>query len=195
MSFLVERDTLDSSAFPSIGERVVASHRLSRDSLGATIEGERTGIDALKFFSWDRNTLGIWGTVATSYDDASDTAFADSLSAGGFLNLSGYANRELSGRHLGLVRGLFYRRLSGPALRNFVDFPLYAGSSLEFGGIWQDSDEISFSNTTVAGSLFLGLDSIIGPLFLAVGLAEGGENAVYLSLGRPFIYDVSSEFE
>ena len=195
VSLVFERDTLDSSAFPSIGERLVASHRLSRDSLGATIEGERTGIDALKFFSRDRNTLGIWATLATSYDDASDTAFADSLSAGGFLDFSGYGNRELSGRHLGLVRSVFYRRLTGPALRNFVDFPLYAGGSLEFGGIWQNSDDISFRNSTFAGSLFLGLDSIIGPLFLAVGLAEGGENAVYLSLGRPFIYDLSSEFE
>ena len=36
-----------------------------------------------------------------------------------------------------------------------------------------------------AASLFLGLDSIIGPLYLAYGKTFGGESAFYLFLGRP----------
>ena len=34
-------------------------------------------------------------------------------------------------------------------------------------------------------SLFLGLDSIIGPLYLAYGKTFGGDSAFYLFLGRP----------
>ena len=35
-------------------------------------------------------------------------------------------------------------------------------------------------------SIFLGLDTLIGPLYLAAGVDNGGETAFYLFLGRPF---------
>jgi NTE family protein len=35
------------------------------------------------------------------------------------------------------------------------------------------------------GSLFAGLDTWFGPLYLAGGLAEGGDSSFYLFLGTP----------
>jgi NTE family protein len=61
---------------------------------------------------------------------------------------------------------------------------IYVGGSLELGGAWQDSDEISFDNSIFAGSLFVGLDTFIGPIYIAGGLAEGGNSALYLFVGR-----------
>ena len=61
---------------------------------------------------------------------------------------------------------------------------IYVGGSLELGGVWQDSDEISFDNSIFAGSLFVGLDTFIGPVYTAGGLAEGGNSALYLYVGR-----------
>lgn len=37
----------------------------------------------------------------------------------------------------------------------------------------------------MAGSTFLSTDTALGPLYLAVGIGEGGERAYYLFLGRP----------
>lgn len=189
-----ERDTLDSVAFPNIGQRVIASYQKSSDSLGSDLQLEVAAIDVLAFFSRGRHTLGLWGTVASGLEDASDGGSAV-LDAGGFLNFSGLEFNELRGRHLGIARALYYNRLVGRELITYVDFPVYVGGSLEFGGIWQDRDDISLSDSLLAGSAFLGIDSIVGPLFLAFGFAEGGNRSIYLSLGRPFIYEVSSTFQ
>ncbi len=57
---------------------------------------------------------------------------------------------------------------------------------MELGNAWQNSSEVKFSNSLFAGSLFLGADTIIGPVYLAGGLAEGGHSAMYLFIGQPF---------
>ncbi len=51
-----------------------------------------------------------------------------------------------------------------------------------------EAETISHGNNDVmvAGSVFLGLDSPIGPVYLAYGHAEGGNDSVYLFLGQPF---------
>jgi NTE family protein len=64
--------------------------------------------------------------------------------------------------------------------------PIYAGGSLEAGNVWQNRDAISFNSLDLAGSLFLGLDTPVGPLYLAGGLAEGGVKSMYMFLGRTF---------
>jgi NTE family protein len=37
-----------------------------------------------------------------------------------------------------------------------------------------------------AGSVFLGLDTVLGPLYLGFGRASPGFNSFYLYLGRPW---------
>jgi NTE family protein len=71
----------------------------------------------------------------------------------------------------------------------------YAGGSLEVGEV---SERLNVASPTVngleigrkrewvmAGSAFLSTDTALGPLYLAVGIGEGGERAYYLFLGRP----------
>jgi NTE family protein len=38
----------------------------------------------------------------------------------------------------------------------------------------------------IAGSTFVGADTPLGPLYGAYGRSEGGEQAVYLFLGKPW---------
>jgi len=58
--------------------------------------------------------------------------------------------------------------------------------SLEAGNTWNDRADISFSNTRKDASLFLGVDTPLGPVYLATGFDEGGDKAFYLFLGRTF---------
>ncbi|MCZ6561064.1 MAG: hypothetical protein O6931_09290, partial [Gammaproteobacteria bacterium] len=56
--------------------------------------------------------------------------------------------------------------------------------SLEYGNVFQSSDEIKFDNGLFGASLWLGLDTPIGPVYVAAGLTQGGNTAYYLTLGE-----------
>ncbi len=84
------------------------------------------------------------------------------------------------------AHGYSYRRIRSNPIRGLLDASLYIGGSVELGNAWQNSSEVKFSNSLFAGSLFLGADTFIGPVYLAGGLAEGGHSAMYLFIGRPF---------
>jgi NTE family protein len=69
-----------------------------------------------------------------------------------------------------------------------VDFqllPVYAGLSAEYGNAFQSRSAIGLGDGIAAGSVFLGADTLFGPLCLAFGLADGGRDNYYLTLGQP----------
>ena len=50
----------------------------------------------------------------------------------------------------------------------------------------EDEKKFDLGNLRLAGSVFVGYDTIFGPLYLAFGHTDGGYNAGYFYLGRPF---------
>ena len=64
--------------------------------------------------------------------------------------------------------------------------PAYAGITLEAGNVWDQSDDIGLDDLRYSGSLFLGVDSPLGPAYLALGYADSGDVAAYFYLGNPF---------
>jgi NTE family protein len=64
--------------------------------------------------------------------------------------------------------------------------PTYIGASFEVGNVWGNKDDISLGNTINAGSIYLGLDTFVGPLFFPYDRAEGGRSSFYVFLGRIF---------
>ena len=120
-----------------------------------------------------------WLNVAATI---SGTAPIQSLfRLGGFGRLSGLTANEISGQHVALAALVYYRRLNESTV-----LPLYAGMSLESGNAWDRRSDISFSNSITAGSFFMAMNTIVGPVYLVYGYAEGGRDAVYFFLGRPF---------
>ena len=91
----------------------------------------------------------------------------------------------LTGTQYGIARTIFFRRISRGGT-GFLEFPAYLGFSLEAGNVWQTRDDVDFGDLETAGSIFLGADSPFGPIYLAAGLASGGETAFYLYLGKTF---------
>jgi NTE family protein len=67
---------------------------------------------------------------------------------------------------------------------NIFNAPLYVGASLEYGGVWQSRSEINTDDMLFNGSIFAGVDTFFGPLFVGAGLSEGGNSNFYLSLGQ-----------
>ena len=95
--------------------------------------------------------------------------------------MSGYAEDELTGQDAGRLLLAGYRRIGDLAL-----LPLYGGVSAEYGNVWQTGEELGFSDGILAGSLWVGADTPLGPVYLAYGRAEGGQSAIYLLVGRIF---------
>ena len=177
-------DTLNNVYFPNSGSVASVSWTGLRDSMGATtdIDVAEGVIGTAK--SWGANT--IIGSLKFQTQLREVAGVENLLSTGGLFNISGFQRDELSGKHTGVGRVIYYRRIRSNPIRGLLDASIYVGGSVELGNAWQDSSEVSFSNSLFAGSLFLGADTFIGPVYFAGGLAEGGHSAVYLYIGRPF---------
>lgn len=179
LSLALSHDSLDDSGFPTSGDRSDISLRLVRDALGSSEDGEILRFRTDRAMSWDRHHLLLGVRGHSTWGDLDPLQSFDTL--GGFGQLSGYAERELVGDHSLLTRAVYYRRF-GDASRLF-SVPAYAGSSLELGNVWDERRDISVSSLIVAGSLFLGLDTPFGPMFLGYGLTDTQESTVFLNFG------------
>jgi NTE family protein len=174
------RDTLDNADFPSAGGRTDLLLLASRESLGADAGGEVADL------SWDHawrsgpNRLLLGTRLHTSWGNPSQ--FEALTPLGGFTNLSGFAERELLGFHAALFRGVYYRRLGDDG--QLFSVPAFVGASLETGNVFDTRDDLfDLEDLVVGGSLFVGVDSPFGPIFLGYGQNDDGGSSVYLNFG------------
>ena len=176
-------DKLDSIFFPRHGQQFELQWRGERSNFGADEEFDTFETTWLVARSFDRHTLIFWADAGTT-DDPPETP-ESFFSLGGFFNLSGLPPGFLAGPHYGIGRLLYYRRI-GRGGEGVLDFPAYAGLSLEAGNTWLERSDMSLDDLRTNGSLFFGVDSPLGPLYLAAGFDEDGDKAFYLFLGRTF---------
>lgn len=173
-------DTFDNADFPHSGTRASIRYELSRPGLGASSRFDVVAIDINRAFTRGKSTLIAGLDFATSRD--ADNVVEAYFPLGGFLRLSGLERGQLSGPHAGIARLVYYRRI-GSSAGGLVDLPIYLGASLEAGNAWQTSGEIEIGALEANGSLFLGLDTWFGPMYLAAGFSESGASNFYLFIG------------
>lgn len=172
-------DSLDSFHFPTSGMLHRVEYLMAREGLGAYSDYEQALANGSISFSRGINTLLWTYELGYSFDDKAPIERWFRL--GGFGRLSGLAPDQLLGRNVMLGTLTYYRRL------NTLDLlSAYAGMTLEAGNVWELSDDISFSDLEYAGSLFLGADTPLGPVYLAVGHGSSGDTAAYFYVGNPF---------
>ena len=174
-------DKIDSLYFPTKGHVGILEYKVSRQEFGADTDFEQLEAGYQQALNWGDNTLIAGINIATTLDD--NAPFHSLNSLGGFLQLSVYQTDELTGQHSGLLRAIYLRRLS-----NAKFFQTYFGTSLEAGNVWQDSDDIDIDDTIVAGSLFIGADSPLGPIYLSYGVNDDDNQSLTLYLGPLFSF-------
>lgn len=176
-------DTLDNLNFPRHGVLAVGRYSWSDSAIGADDEFQTTQLSINAAMSWGRNTIVVGGIANLSWDGVPSTA--DLYDLGGPFRLSGVPARGVTGGQALLARVVYYREISsfGPS---FIKVPLYAGFSVEYGNVFDRMDDIGLDDMRVGGSVFIGLDTFIGPLLLGFGITEGGSEAVYLAVGSLF---------
>ncbi len=105
----------------------------------------------------------------------------DLIQFGGFQQLSGYRTGQLLGTKLVFGSAAYlYRLRSQPLLEG-----IYVGASLEAGRIRHVPLTGAPTGLLLSTSIFLGLDTPLGPLYVAYGRARDGNSSGYVFLGRP----------
>ncbi|MCP4995602.1 MAG: BamA/TamA family outer membrane protein [Gammaproteobacteria bacterium] len=171
-------DTLDNIFFPREGNYASLAWRASRESLGADGDYNQLELTLGGAKSWGKHTAIGMLDFNTSEDGL---PLEDHYFLGGFRRLSGLRQNQLVGPNAGLgVVGYLYE------IYHSNYFPVYAGGTLEVGNVWREQSDISLNDTIFAGSLMLGADTPIGPLFFAYGHAQGGQKGIYFYLQHPW---------
>jgi NTE family protein len=106
----------------------------------------------------------------------------DQFQWGGFLQQSGYATGQLLGENLTFGRLMYYHRI----LRGSLLEGAYGGLSLEVGRVGHPLVPGGPEGVLKSASLFVAVDSPIGPAYLGYGRAEDGNGSFYFYLGRPY---------
>ena len=178
-------DQFDSPRLPRSGYLATLHAYQGIRGLGDDDETRRLLMSLDKAYPFDANTV-LRVTFKGSALLQSDSLQVDEFSTlGGFLNLSGYKADQLVGEKVALVRLTGYRRVA--SLPSALGSGLYLGGSLEAGRVWGVPDGYAQKTGWIpAGSLFAAADSLLGPLFLGVGYAEGGKLTAYLTLGMDY---------
>jgi NTE family protein len=176
-------DSLDNAAFPTRGAHVNLDYELYRPVIGGDVKGDVARLVADWVPDWGMSTGRYHLLLGVRASSALDNSkfFEGQTFLGGFLNLSGYSERSLYGNQSFLGRAVLYRRTGN--LDALFSTPIFIGMSLEAGNTWRDKSDVSMGSIIYAGSIFAGVQSPLGPVFLGLGHAAGGHTAVYLSFG------------
>lgn len=172
-------DNLDRANFPTSGVFGSAVATAAREEFGADGNYTRLRAQLYKPITFGKNTI-VPRVVAGVKLSGDALPFYDRSSLGGFLQLSGFSRGGLYDQNALLAELIYYRELT--KLPAAVGGGVYVGISLEAGDVWAALDDIDAGSLKYGGSLFLGADTILGPLYLGVGASNGSEGAVYLQL-------------
>jgi NTE family protein len=178
-------DTVDDVNFPRRGASFELGWQGEREAGGDSQKADLIIFDQLYARSWGRNTAILWTTAGTRLDSDVDIV-RSYYSLGGFLNMSGVTPETLTGPHFAIARGIYYRRIGEGTGQGFLNVPVYLGTSLEVGNVWTARRDMSLDSARTNGSVFLGLDTLVGPVYFATGFDDEGGSAYYLFLGRTF---------
>jgi NTE family protein len=177
-------DRLDDVNFPHSGQQLKLQWSGNRNATGLGQYSDQVTASYLGAYSFGRDTFSLSAAGGATLQ-ANVTDLNLQFPLGGFLNLSGLRVNSLLGPDFGIARLLYYRQIGrgGPG---YFDVPTYLGLSLEAGNVWQSRRDASVSNVRKDASIFLGMDTLLGPLYLATGFDQHGNQAFYLFLGRTF---------
>lgn len=173
-------DRLDDWDFPRTGWYLRTDFDLADASLGGDLDYRRLALEWRGARGGPAHSL----SALLRYEDSLGTTLplSEAFAVGGFENLSGLRPRQILANQALLGTVVFSHQIArgGAVLRG-----IYVGGSIEYADVRERINSLDPSFSGWGGSLFLSLDSRLGPLYIGAGFAEEGEATLYLFLGRP----------
>ena len=184
----VSADTMDEAFFPSEGLYLELAYSRQLPEWGSDmrfsqVRGEATVMQSVGRHTFIGRIKG--GTTFETEDFDKNEDFSSVYTLGGLFNLSGLPTNALTGDQmvfalLGYRYGLSEKGFFGP-----LEMPTYVGFTVETGDAWY-SEYDEKMDLVSAGSIYVGVETVLGPLYLGFGTADGRYNNFYFSLGRTF---------
>jgi NTE family protein len=178
---LLTVDTLDDPHFPSRGTYLRAQAFDARGALHGPSAYDVGRLGLHQAFSVGRLVLLLGGELQHSFGTA--LPFYEQGQLGGFLRLGGYRPGRFSGDELWLGRVLLGWRHPQPG--DLIAKAILYGISVEAGEAgslpWQPGGSEAYS-----AAAYVGLDTLIGPFYLAHARDPEGAGVSYVYLGNPF---------
>jgi NTE family protein len=178
-------DQLDDVRFPRNGQLASIEWNSEKYEVGSDKPFDRLSVNYLAAGTFGRETAMFWVSGGATFNQTNPLDVRTQYPLGGLFNLSGIAANSLAGPQFAIARVLLYRKI-GKGGDGPFDFPTYVGVSLEAGNVYDKLGDISWASTRKDASIFLGIDTFLGPVYLATGYEEHGREAFYLFLGRTF---------
>jgi NTE family protein len=178
-------DRLDNLNFPHSGYVATAQVYSSTSTLGAEDTYNKWDVGANGAVTFGRHTIEA-AVSGGGKIGSSELPIYDVFDLGGFLRLSGWQRQQVKARDYTFGR-LTYRT----KLADFTFFEgAYVGGSIEGARVTpittlSPTQPPGVATNIFAGSLYFGVDSPLGPLYIGYGYSGRENSAVYLFLGRP----------
>lgn len=171
-------DTLDRVVFPRSGGYGDAEWRQSTTRLGADFPYTTVDIKGTGYKSFGRNTINANAIYSSNLNEGSATPRIFAL--GGFMKLTAYAEDELLGaeRMFASLRHYWNPQALGGSI--------YVGEAAEWGNTWRSQKDVNLSEGKWDGTLFIGMKTAFGPLYLAHSRGTDHHFATWLILGLGF---------
>jgi NTE family protein len=174
-------DQTDNAWFPTAGYALIGDAYAALPSLGSDREYQRLELGGRAIATWGRYSLSVAASGGKVF--GSDAPAYESFSLGGPLRLSSYRIDELAGKEYAFGRLMVYRR--AVALPDILGSGVYVGGSAEVGRVDDRAFGLSSPGTVWSGSLFLGADTFLGPLYFGAGYGANDRWSLYLLMGAP----------
>lgn len=174
-------DTLDNLRFPRNGYALDVKILAASPALGSTDRYTKASGALTLATSIGAHAFTLHARAGGSLSDDRELPDYELFSLGGFQQLSGYQTGQLQGREMAFGRLGYSYRLAGPSILDGA----YVGASLELGRIGESAFGRTRTSQRRGASLYFAFDSPLGPVYLAYGHADAGQQAVYFFLGMP----------
>jgi NTE family protein len=176
-------DRLDSPFFPRRGYAARLRAELHTPFFGADERYLFTELDSNAAVSFGPNVWQLRAMFAGSPDH--DLPEVGRTLLGGPFRLSGYRYGELAGDQVALASVAYYRQIA--RLPDALGRGVYAGATAEWATLRNYGSALTPDpGRRRAMSLFLGADTVLGPIYLGASYSpEVGETRYYLQVGQP----------
>ena len=176
-------DRLDTAYFARSGESLRINAFEALTALGADAGYRR--LDAIWSGARSFGPHTINATLAGGTDFGSGLPPYDAFLLGGPFKLSGYRINQFAGDTAAFAILRYYNQIL--RLPSLLGSGVYVGLSAEAGrmnGLYTQGG--ASTGNLYSGSVYLGAETFLGPAYLGVGFAGGGNTAAYFLLGVPW---------
>jgi NTE family protein len=141
-------------------------------------------------FTVGKNTFIPYIKYGTTYN-SKDFKFSQDISAyyhlGGLFNISGRSTYFQTGDEM-FFGSLNYRySMNENQFLASITSEAYLGASIEAGKAWYNEENgFNVNDVLFGSSVYLAIDTILGPFYFAYGYSDSNHQTVYFSLGKSY---------